>query len=192
MEIKNYVIADLKLFDNDQREKLGFSNFEIMNDTIIKSWNGIVFPDDKVLIMGEIGKGSIEEMKSIISQLNGELYYSSNSIDEQYTREQLKEMGISFTWSVSMYKEIGGEEKPIIYCISPIRHIKIYEENFLLIVVDSTNPIEGIVKGKMLSADAAKWYYSPIDTDNLLNIYENMKNFDAMENEEHRTDIKEE
>lgn len=41
----------------------------------------------------------------------------------------------------------------------------------------------------MLSADAAKWGYSPIDTDNLIEIYNNMKEFEEMKNEEHRSDI---
>lgn len=189
--MKNFVIADLKFFDEEQRIKLNFPDFETMNDVVLKSWNGIVLPNDKVLIMGDIGSGTLEEMKSIIERLNGELYYSSNLIDKKYTREQLKEMGIDFTWNVSMYKDIGGEENPIIYCIAPIRHIKIYEKNYSLIVVDSTNPIDGMVKGKILSADAAKWYYSPIDTDNLLEIYQSMKEFEEMEDEEHRMDVKE-
>ena len=49
-----------------------------------------------------------------------------------------------------------------------------------------------MIDGIKLSADAAKWGYSPLDTEELLTIYENMKAFDSMEETETRSEIKEE
>ena len=45
----------------------------------------------------------------------------------------------------------------------------------------------------MLSADAAKWQYCPLNTDEIIEIHKNMQEFEAMDSgEEHRSDIKEE
>ena len=49
-----------------------------------------------------------------------------------------------------------------------------------------------MVEGILFSADAIKWDYTPINVDNLLEIYNNMKEFEAMETTEHRSDLKEE
>lgn len=69
--MKTYIIADLKLFNDKQRDSLGYSSFSAMNDTIIKAWNSVVKPEDKVIIMGDSGDGTLEQMKSVISKLNG-------------------------------------------------------------------------------------------------------------------------
>lgn len=50
-----FIIADLKFFDDEQREKLGYSNFEQMNKEVIKNWNRVVKEDDFVNIMGDLG-----------------------------------------------------------------------------------------------------------------------------------------
>lgn len=77
-----FIIADLKFFDDEQREKLGYSNFEQMNEEIIKNWNKIVKEDDFVNIMGDLGQGSFEQMKSVISKLNGKLCWSSKNFQK--------------------------------------------------------------------------------------------------------------
>lgn len=82
--------------------------------------------------------------------------------------------------------------KEILYVIKPVISLDAYKKDYVLLVVDSENPIEGMTKDIMLSADAAKWGYSPLDTMELLTIYTNMKEFESMENTETRSDIKEE
>lgn len=185
-----FIIADLKFFDNEQREKLGYSNFEQMNKEIIKNWNKIVKEDDFVNIMGDLGQGSFEQMKSVISKLNGKLCWSSKNF-QKFDRNQWKEIGLYFIWNVSMFDELD-DGRIILYCIEPIRNMKIYEQEYCLLVVDHNNYFEGMTKGIMLSADAAKWFYSPLNCDELMSIYNNMKEFEQMENEEYRSDIKEE
>ena len=188
--MKEFVIADLRLFNDEQRKKLNFPDFSSMNNSIIKAWNQTVSQDDSIIVMGDIGSGTFEQMKEVISQLNGSICYTSNDGIEKFTKEEWAEIGVRYAWKVSMYKELENRDI-ILYCINPIRRMKLYEENYKLVVVDHNNSIEGMVSGIMLSADAAKWYYSPIDTDGLLEIYENMKEFEEMKNEEHRADIKE-
>ena len=188
--MSDFIIADLRLFDDKQRKKLNFPDFNSMNNSIIKTWNKTVSSDDNVVVMGDIGSGTFEQMKEVISQLNGNICYTSNDRIDNFTKEEWSEIGIKYAWKVSMYKDLDNGEV-ILYCINPIRRMSLYEKNYRLIVVDHNNPIEGMVNGIMLSADAVKWYYSPINTDGLLEIYENMKEFEVMKNEEYRADIKE-
>ena len=83
-----YIIADLKLFDNKQRDKLGFPSFAAMNNFIIKSWNKVVKPEDSVIVMGDVGSGKLEEMKEVISKLNGELTATSKHLNERFTKKE--------------------------------------------------------------------------------------------------------
>lgn len=187
--MKNFVIADLRFFDDEQRKKMGYSNFEQMNRDIIKSWNKVVKENDIVNIMGDLGQGSFEQMQSVISKLNGKLCWSSRNL-QKFNKDQWKEIGLQYIWDVSMFDELD-DGRIILYCITPIRNEEIYKHEYCLLVVDHNNYFEGMTKGIMLSADAAKWYYSPLDCDDLMNIYNNMREFEQMENEEHRTEIKE-
>lgn len=186
-----YIIADLKLFNDEQRELLGYSSFEQMNKAIIRTWNRTVKPEDTVIIMGNNGNGDLEQMKSVISQLNGEKTATSKHLNEKFSKTEWREIGFKYFWGVSMFNKLE-DGKEVLYVIKPITNLDAYKKNYALLVVDSENPIEGMTKDIMLSADAAKWGYSPLDTAELLTIYENMKEFESMESTETRSDIKEE
>ena len=186
-----YIIADLKLFNEEQMKKLHFSSFEEMNRNIINSWNRGVKPDDQVIIMGDCGDGTLEQMKSVISQLNGKKTATSKHLNEKFTKKEWREIGFKFFWGVSMFHELPTGET-ILYPIRKIKRPEIYEKEYAMLATDSENPFEGMTNGIMLSVDAAKWGYSPLDTDQLLETWKNMKEFESMEDEEHRSDIKEE
>lgn len=186
-----YIIADLKLFNDEQRELLGYSSFEQMNKAIIRTWNRTVKPEDIVIIMGDNGNGDLEQMKSVISQLNGEKTATSKHLNEKFSKAEWREIGFKHFWGVSMFNTLE-DGREILYVIKPVINLDAYKKDYVLLVVDSENPIEGMTKDIMLSADAAKWGYSPLDTAELLTIYENMKEFESMESTETRSDIKEE
>lgn len=186
-----YIIADLKLFNDEQRELLGYSSFEQMNKAIIRTWNKTVKPEDTVIIMGDNGNGDLEQMKSVISQLNGEKTATSKHLNEKFSKAEWREIGFKHFWGVSMFNKLE-DGKEVLYIIKPILNLDIYKNEYALLIVDSENPIEGMTKDIMLSADAAKWGYSPLNTAELLTIYMNMKEFESMENTETRSDIKEE
>lgn len=186
-----YIIADLKLFNDERRQQLGHPSFESMNSDIIRTWNRVVKPEDQVIIMGDNGDGDLEQMKSVISQLNGELTATSNHLNDKFSKKEWREIGFKHFWGVSMFNELP-DKKEVLYLIRPITNIDLYSE-YELVVVDSQNPIDTMTKGKLLSADAAKWGYSPLDTEQLLEIYTNMKEFESMEDgEEKHIEIKEE
>lgn len=189
--MQTFIIADTLFYDDNQRKKLGFSSFEEMNAHIIENWNFGIKPDDQVIIMGQVGRGSKNQMKELFNKLNGEITVLSKHLNDIFTKDEWQEIGIAHFWSVAMFNEID-KDHTIIYQIRPIINIKTYEKEYSLVVVDSENPIDGMIDGILFSVDAAKWDYTPIETNELLNIYENMKLFNSMEDGgETRTDIKE-
>lgn len=190
---KTFIIADLRLYDEEQKKKLGFNTFEQMNNYIIRAWNKTVNEDDQVILMGDSGSGTLEQMKEVFSQLNGEFTITSKHLNEKFSKQEWREIGIKFFWEVSMFNTYP-DGREALYVIKPIQNIELYRPTYALLVVDSENPIEGELPFKdiMLSADALRWSYSPLDTDELFTLYDNMKQFAEMENTESRSEIKEE
>lgn len=189
---KVFIIADLNLFNEELANDLGFADFEIMNDHIIRSWNQTVKPDDDVIVMGDIGNATVEQLSSVITKLNGTLLLTSKTAKEQFTKDEWKQIGFTHIWSVPLFKTFDNGDE-IYYPIQPIKAMSVYENQYKVLVVDHNNPVEGMTKGIMLSADAAKWDWCPLDTDGIIELHKNMQEFEQMENgEEHRSDVKEE
>lgn len=189
---RTFIIADLNLFNEDIATAMGYDDFESMNREIINSWNSEVNPEDDVIIMGNVGQATVEQLKSVISKLNGKLWLTSKDAKEQFTQKEWKEIGIDHVWSVPLFKTFDNGDE-IYYPIQKIKVMDIYEKQYKVLVVDHNNPIDGLAQGIMLSADAAKWQYCPLNTDEIIEIHKNMQEFEAMDNgEEHRSDIEEE
>ncbi len=189
--MKTYIIADLKLFNEEIANTLGYADFESINDHIIRSWNSTVKPEDDVIIMGDVGDATLEQLQSVISKLNGTLWLTSKTAKEQFTKDEWKQIGITHVWSVPLFKTFDNGDE-IYYPIQPIKAMSVYEKQYKVLVVDHNNPVEGMTKGIMLSADAAKWDYCPLDTESIIELHKNMREFEQMETgEEHRSDVKE-
>ena len=109
---------------------------------------------------------------------------------KKFSDKEWKEIGFHFVWNISMFKKFDGFD--IMYMIRPILNRKIYEREYKVVVVDEENKIKDMIDGNLFSADAMKWNYNPINTDEIPNIFDNLKQFETMENSERRSDIKEE
>ena len=182
--MKTFIIADLNLFSEKQCKEMGFSSFAEMNSLVINNWNKTISSDDSVLIMGHCGEGTYDEMKSIISKLNGKLTMMSYSLNNRLSKEDWLEIGFTFCWdSLMFYKVPDGEE--VLYVCKKVQEPELFAEEYDLLIVDSQTPLKTMTGERMLSADAAKWGYSPLNTDELFTIYVNMRTFDEMENEEY-------
>lgn len=189
--MKTYIIADLKLFNEEIANTLGYADFESINDHIIRSWNNTVKPEDDVIIMGDVGDATLEQLQSVISKFNGTLWLTSKTAKEQFTKDEWKQIGITHVWSVPLFKTFDNGDE-IYYPIQPIKAMSVYEKQYKVLVVDHNNPVEGMTKGIMLSADAAKWDWCPLDTEEIIELHKNMQEFEQMKNgEEHRSDVKE-
>lgn len=163
-----------------------------MNNWIIRSWNKVVKPEDSVIIMGNIGSGKLEEMKEVISQLNGEKTATSRHLNDKFTKKEWREIGFKHFWGVSMFHTYP-DGREVLYVIKKVEAQSDYAKTYALLVTDSENPFDGLYNGIMLSADAAKWSYNPLNTDELIDTLERLKEWDAMEDgKETRSEIKEE
>ena len=182
MKIKTYVISDLKLFNEEQKDLLGFENFEDMNKYVIYTWNKVVKPDDVVMLMGDIGEGTKEDFQKVFSKLNGKIELINKNFEQQFTRKEWNEIGISGFWRCSVYKDVP--EGRIMYLVDEIEELNDFND-FILVVLDSNNSIPNFIYSNMLSVEAIKWGYNPIDTSELLTIYQNMKIYEELDvNEE--------
>ena len=196
---KTYIIADLKLFDVDTLTTLGFDSYEQFHNEIVSSWNSTVDSDDNVIIMGDIigdyggaETPTVEEISAVIKRLNGVLWLTSKTAKEEFTKQEWNTIGIDHVWSVPLFKTFDNGDE-IYYPIMPIKTLSVYEEQYKVLVVDHNNPVEGMTKGIMLSADAAKWNYCPLDTENIIELHKNMQEFEQMDSfEEKHSDIREE
>ncbi len=163
-----------------------------MNSWIVRSWNAVVKPEDSVIIMGDVGSGKLEEMKEVISKLNGEKTATSKHLNEKFTKKEWREIGFKHFWGVSMFNTYP-DGREVLYVIKKVEIPAVYEKDYALLVTDSENPFDGLINGIMLSADAAKWSYNPLNTDELIDTYERLKEWaDMEEGTETRSEIKEE
>lgn len=69
---KTYILSDTHLFHNRiiEYEKRPFISVEEMNETIVNNWNGVVRSVDKVIHLGDVVFGTVEQAE-IIKRLFG-------------------------------------------------------------------------------------------------------------------------
>ena len=99
-----------------------FSNAKEMNEYIIQKWNSVVKEDDIVYHLGDVGFGTTEMLKELISRLNGTKILLRGNHD--------------FKRGVNGWKEVGFSE---------VYKKRIELENLVL----THAPIEIVEKGKI-------------------------------------------
>ena len=73
-----------------------FNNTHEMNEYIIQKWNSVVKKDDTVYHLGDVGFGSLQEVKNLVERLNGTKILLRGNHD--------------FKIGVNIWKEIGFSE----------------------------------------------------------------------------------
>jgi calcineurin-like phosphoesterase family protein len=66
-----------------------FRDVEEMNDTIIKNWNDLVSPGDKVYILGDVAFTNAEAAARLVNRLNGTKILIKGNHDVKLLREQV-------------------------------------------------------------------------------------------------------
>lgn len=66
-----------------------FYDVEEMNDTIIKNWNNLVSPEDKVYILGDIAFTTAQAAARLVNRLNGTKILIKGNHDVKLLREQV-------------------------------------------------------------------------------------------------------
>lgn len=72
-----------------------FKSTEEMNDYIIKKWNSVVKNEDTVYHLGDVGFGPIDELKKLISNLNGTKILIMGNHDIRRNIKKWKEIGFT-------------------------------------------------------------------------------------------------
>ena len=66
-----------------------------MNEYIIQKWNSVVKKDDTVYHLGDVGFGSLQEVKSLVERLNGTKILLKGNHDFKIGTNTWKEIGFS-------------------------------------------------------------------------------------------------
>ena len=70
-----------------------FKNTYKMNEYIIQKWNSVVKKDDTVYHLGDVGFGSLQEVKSLVERLNGTKILIKGNHDLKIGMNTWKEIG---------------------------------------------------------------------------------------------------
>ena len=72
-----------------------FKNTEEMNEYIIKKWNSVVKSEDTVYHLGDVGFGTIDELKKLLAKLNGTKILVMGNHDVRRSYKAWQEIGFS-------------------------------------------------------------------------------------------------
>ncbi len=70
-----------------------FNDTYEMNEYIVKKWNSVVEDDDIVYHLGDVGFGSLREVKSLVERLNGTKILLRGNNDFKIGTSTWKEIG---------------------------------------------------------------------------------------------------
>lgn len=87
-----------------------------MNEYIINKWNSVVVKDDIVYHFGDVGFGSTEELKKLVSRLNGTKILIRGNHDYKRGLNAWKKVGFSEVYKKKLiltYEPIEAEENYI-------------------------------------------------------------------------------
>ena len=92
-------------------DKRGFKSVEEMNEYMISKWNSKVTNADRVVILGDLSLGSVEETNELIHKLKGKLCLITGNHDKFVGKPGFDES--RFEW-IDNYKEIVDSQKKVI------------------------------------------------------------------------------
>ena len=96
-----------------------FYNVEEMNNTIIKNWNELVSPGDKVFILGDVAFTNAESAARLVNRLNGNKILVKGNHDTKLLRDPVFRACFD---EIHDYLEVGyGESRLVLF------HFPIYE-----------------------------------------------------------------
>lgn len=80
-----------------------FKNTYEMNEYIIQKWNSVVKKDDTVYHLGDVGFGSLQEVKSLVERLNGTKILLKGNHDFKIGTNTWKEIGFSEVYKKKLF-----------------------------------------------------------------------------------------
>lgn len=144
----NWVVADTHFDHFNIIEYTGrpFSSVEEMNKTMIDNWNRVVKPEDTVYHLGDFsyGRGSEENIASIVEQLNGDIILIKGNHDNKTRQWYLKAGFKDFYGGIEKYTEhiylshspLNNLKAPIVNIHGHIHEKNPYRENYYCVCVE--------------------------------------------------------
>ena len=83
-----------------------FASVEEMNEVLINNWNSVVAPGDNVYSLGDFAMGKIDNIKQVLSRLNGNIYMITGNHDEEIISHSDTLLNEGFVKQIVPYKEI--------------------------------------------------------------------------------------
>jgi calcineurin-like phosphoesterase family protein len=87
-----------------------FSDIQEMNETLVRNWNAMVRPNDRVYLLGDVCFLRPDDAKRLLSRLMGRIYLVKGNHDKE---QFLSECSGRFEW-VKDYFELTHEKQKII------------------------------------------------------------------------------
>lgn len=111
MKDKIFVISDTHFYHKNIIEYCNrpFGTVEEMNNTMIENWNKVVGPEDYVIHCGDFALGRIDDIKEIVSKLNGHKILVRGNHDHN-TVTQYKSAGFEHVFGEKVVFRINDKE----------------------------------------------------------------------------------
>lgn len=103
-----------------------FSGVREMNEILIKNWNSVVPEDGIVFHLGDFAMtGNIGSIKSILEQLNGEIFliYGNHDFQNKFNRDAVKALFSETFYYIDLHvkdEEVDGGEQRLFLCHYPM------------------------------------------------------------------------
>lgn len=168
-----YIIGNPQFNNEEIAAKRNFKNVEEMNKVLIDKWNSIVNEKDFIIVIGNFGKGKAEDFKKILKELKGQkILLIGEKYNSSYSNIYWQTVGFAFASISNFYKDI--EDKRFMFFANNYEKAEKDERIYCC----GGDMFEEVIKDNIININCDLWDYSPINTDNLLNIYNNLKEED--------------
>jgi calcineurin-like phosphoesterase family protein len=101
MKKRKFVTSDLhfhheNILKYEPRRMELFQTIDRMNQKLIKRWNGVVAPQDDVYIIGDFSWHGVDQVRNLLSQLNGNKFLIIGNHDEKNLRTHTRMLKAGF------------------------------------------------------------------------------------------------
>lgn len=166
--MKGFIISNIRFNDKNIANEMGLS-VEAYNKMLIDKWNSVVAAENEVFVYGVFGIGLRREMREIISQLKGKIYIMEGKANK-FTKEEFLSFGVIRCWNIGLkYCKSDNDE---LFCTNKIDG---------LTCKLGTKDCKEVFKDNILSIEAKYWDYTPVRIEELPNIVNRLRKFEAME-----------
>ena len=185
-EVLSFIAADARFFDNAaaREQKLSISKY---NQMVIDNINKTISSEDSIIFNGIISNGNKEETKEIFSKIKGVKYIIDYKYQEQFTKEEWKEIGFTHIWDVSGAVDCKIMEKDSYVIIEAdkemIKRDLIMPTSYVAAPKSMIDTGE-LYKNKILNISLKEWGFQPIEISTRLpQIIDDQELFNSMEEE---------